>query len=273
MKSFKNHLSFLLPLFILLFSIQFSKMVNRGVEEYETKLANSYTILLVSQKELHIEKLRVLNKDIKDLTPIDTQSYINKLSNQNIKQSDLVYLKSSLPYFYTIHLSKFPTKEQLSQIKSNLLNINGMIKVETYKKSFEKLHQFLLLTKSASFVFTIFIFIISILLIVKQMEIWAYEHNKRMYIMGLFGSPYWLKSAPLYKLVIIDSFIASILVSLSFLYLPYIANLSKIHNDIGIELRNFHFLTDSLFLILISIVLSVLAVSITILKQDRWWNS
>jgi cell division transport system permease protein len=101
------------------------------------------------------------------------------------------------------------------------------------------------------------------------MEIWAYEHNNRMYIMGLFGAPYWLKSAPLYKLVIIDSIIATILVAISFLYMPYVANLAKIHHDMGIELRNFNFFTDTFFLLFISIIISVIAVTITIFRQER----
>jgi len=269
MKSFKNHLSFLIPLFILLFSLQFSKMIDRGVKEYESKLTNEYTIVVVSQRELSPKEITSKIDTISNIEEIDTQKYIKKLSSENISKSDLVYLKSSLPHFYKLSLSKLPSSTKLTQIKSKLLSINGITEVETYKKAFEKLHQFLLLTKGASFVFTIFIFIISILLIIKQMEIWAYEHNNRMYIMGLFGAPYWLKSAPLYKLVIIDSIIATILVSIAFLYLPYMANLAKIHSDMGIELRNFNFFTDTMFLLFISIIISVTAVTITIFKQEK----
>ena len=86
--------------------------------------------------------------------------------------------------------------------------------------------------------------------------------------MGLFGAPYWLKSAPLYKLVIIDSIIASIVVSVIFLYLPYLANFDEVYKSIGINLDNFHFLSDTFMLLLLSITLSVIAVSVTILKQD-----
>jgi len=269
MKSFKNHLSFLVPLFILLFSLQFSKMIDRGVKEYESKLTNEYTIVFVSQRAIKKGELIKSIPQITNIKEIDTEKYIKKLSSENISKSDLVYLKSSLPHFYTLNLKKLPSSDELTLLKQKLLNINGITKVETYKKSFEKIHQFLLLTKSASYVFTIFIALISILLIIKQMEIWAYEHNNRMYIMGLFGAPYWLKSAPLYKLVIIDSIIASLMVSIVFLYLPYLANLAKIHQDMGIELRNFNFFTDTLFLLFVSISLSVIAVTITILKQDK----
>jgi len=269
MKSFKNHLSFLIPLFILLFSIQFSTMIVRGVKEYGSKLTSEYTIVIVSKRVLTSGELTSVVPSITNFTEIDTGKFIKKLSKENISKSDIVYLKSSLPNFYKVNLKKFPNSKELTKIKTKLLSVNGVTNIETYKKAFDKLHQFLLLTKGASLVFTLFIFIISILLIAKQMEIWTYEHYNRMYIMGLFGAPYWLKSVPLYKLVIIDSIIATILMAIVFLYLPYVADLAKIHHDMGIELRNFNFFTDTFFLLFISIVISVIAVTITIFKQEK----
>ncbi len=268
MKSLKNHLSFLLPLFILLFSFQFSKMVDRSVSQYEQKLINDYSIVIVSDRVLSLKELKKEYEDINLLTHIDKSIYIKKLSNDKISKENLTYLRESLPEFYKISLKKLPSTDELKVIKTKLLSLNGITKVETYKKSFEKLHQFLLLSKGASFVFTVFIFIISILLIAKQMEIWTYEHNNRMYIMELFGAPYWLKSAALYKLVIIDSIIATLIVSIVYLYLPYLANFAQVQKDIGIELRNFHFFTDTLSLLLLSITLSIIAVSVTIFRQE-----
>ena len=268
MRSLKNHLSLLLPLFILLFSFQFSKMVDRSVKEYEKKLTNDYSIVVVSQRVLAINELKKVYNNINSLTHIDKDKYIKRLSNEKISKENLTYLRDSMPEFYKIGLKRLPSRDELKLLKTKLLTINGITKVETYKKSFEKLHQFLLLAKGASFVFTLFIFVSSILLIAKQMQIWTYEHQNRMYIMGLFGAPYWLKSAPLYKLVFIDSVIASIVVSVIFLYLPYLANFDGVYKSIGINLDNFHFLLDTFVLLLLSITLSGIAVSVTILKQD-----
>ena len=269
MKSLKNHLSFLLPLFILLFSFQFSKMVDRSVNGYEERLTSDYSIVLVSKRVLTLGELKKAYSTINFLTHINKDSYIKKLSNEKISKENLTYLRDSLPEFYKISLEKLPSKEELKLIKTKLLTLNGVVKVETYKKSFEKLYQFLILTKGASFVFTVFIFLTSILLIAKQMEIWTYEHQNRMYIMGLFGAPYWLKSAPLYKLVIMDSIIATIIVSLIFLYLPYLADFDSIYKGVGINLNNFHFFSDTSILLFISIILSIIAVSVTILKQGK----
>ena len=269
MRSFKNHLSFLLPLFILLFSIQFATTLDRGLSKYELKLANDYSIVVVSKKKLTLQELQPLNQNIASLNEVDKEKYIQKLAANDISKSNLAYLKASLPSFYTIKLSSLPDKEILKELKNSLLQIPEITKVETYKKSYEKLHQFLILLSSAANIFTVFIFVITILLITKQMEIWTYEHKKRMYIMSLFGAPYWLKSAQLYKLVVIDSVIASLVVSATYLYIPFLINLSSIKNDLGVNLDNFSFISDSLTLLGFSIFISVIAVSITIFKDRK----
>jgi cell division transport system permease protein len=107
------------------------------------------------------------------------------------------------------------------------------------------------------------------MLIVKQMEIWSLEHHRRMYIMGLFGAPYWMKSASLYKSVIIDALISAILVAIVFLLLPNIANLNSIKNDLGIDLSNFNFFTDLFKLVVIALLISVVSVTTIILKQKK----
>ena len=253
---------------MLLFSYQFSVMVDRSVDEYKKKLTNEYSIVVVSNRVLTFKEVKKSLPSLLALNHIDKSRYIKKLSNENISKEDLTYLKDSLPEFYSIKLDSLPTPKELQLIKSKLLSINGVTNVEVYKKSFKKLYRFLLLAKGASLVFTIFIFLTSTLLIIKQIEIWTYEHQNRMYIMGLFGAPYWLKSASLYKLVIIDSFIATILTSIVFLYLPYIADFSKVYSDIGINLINFSFFKDTFMLLFLSITLSILAVTITIFRQS-----
>ncbi len=268
MQSLKNHLSFIVPLFILLFSIQFSTMLNRAVDNYESKLAGDYTIIVISQKKLPQKEIAKVLPEIKTIKEISKERYIKRLQ-KDISKTDLVYLKASLPRFYSIKLKSFPTKEQLTQLTLKLKKLPGVQKVETYKKTFNKLQQFLHLAKTASLIFTVFISIISILLIIKQMEIWTLQHSQRMYIMGLFGAPYWMKSASLYKSVVIDAFIASILVGIAFLIIPSSANFATIYHDLGIDLRNFNFFSDVAMLLLISLVISIISVTIIILKNKQ----
>jgi cell division transport system permease protein len=243
-------------------------MLERGIKKYETHLTGEYTIVAVSKLPLDIKTIQVILPTVKDVQEIKKDKYIQKLKG-DISKADLVYLRAHLPKFYTLKLNSLPDKKQLKQISDKLSKIKGITKVETFKKTFNKFHQFLKMSKMASLFFTIFIFLISFMLIVKQMEIWTLEHHGRMYIMGLFGAPFWMKSASLYKSVIIDALIAAVLVAIAFLLLPNIANLDGIRSDLGIDLNNFSVLGDLFKLILISLLISVISVTTIILKQKR----
>ncbi len=268
MTSLKNHLSFIIPLFMLLFSFQFATMLDRGVQKYESRLTGEYSIVAVSLKPLDDARIRSQIPLISRISEIPKERYLSKLSHE-IPKSDLVYLKSTLPHFYSIKLTTLPDETRLASITQRLKQIAGITRVETFKKTFNKFHQFLKLTKTVSILFALFIFILSFLLILKQMEIWTLEHKRRMYIMGLFGAPFWMKSASLYKAVVIDALIAALLVGVLFLYLPSIANLQGIYRDLGIDLNTFRFLPDTLRLVLISLGISLVSVTIIILRRKE----
>ncbi len=266
MKSIKNHISFIIPLFILLFSIQFSFMLDRGVKAYEGKVANEYSIVVVSDDPIDQAQIKQKIPTISTLSEIKKDRYIDKLKD-DMSKADLVYLKATLPKFYSLKLTKLPSREELETISKEIKKFPKVQKVEVFKKTFNKFHQFLKLSKSASYIFTIFIFIISFLLIIKQMEIWSLQHKQRMYIMGLFGAPYWMKSASLYKSVVIDAVISAIFVGIVFTLLPHFVDLAKLKTNLGIDLQNFDFATDTMMLILISLAISIISVTTIILRQ------
>lgn len=266
MKSIKNHISFIIPLFILLFSIQFSFMLDRGVKAYEGKLADEYSIVVVSTDPIDEGEIKQKIPQIAAMSEIKKDRYIDKLKD-DMSKADLVYLKATLPKFYSLKLSKLPNKQELQTISEQVKKFPKVKKVEVFKKTFNKFHQFLKLSKSASYIFTIFIFIISFLLIIKQMEIWSLQHKQRMYIMGLFGAPYWMKSASLYKSVVIDALISAILVGLVFMFLPRFVDLDKLNANLGINLQNFNFASDTILLVAISLLISIISVTTIILRQ------
>jgi cell division transport system permease protein len=243
-------------------------MLSRAVNNYEGKLAGEYTIVVVSKAPLTKAVLSKTMPQISSVTEIPKERYIKRLK-KNITRSDLVYLKANLPHFYSIKLRRLPDASELEALTQRLKRVKGIVKVETFKKSFNKFHQFLKLSKTASFIFTLFIAIIAILLIIKQMEIWTLQHKQRMYIMGLFGAPCWMKSASLYKEVVIDAVIASLLVGIVFLLIPNSANFASIYHDLGINLRNFHFFPDVGKLLLIGLGISIISVTLIILKNRR----
>ena len=78
-----------------------------------------------------------------------------------------------------------------------------------------------------------------------------------------------MKSASLYKSVVVDALIASLLVGFTFLIIPQSANFAAIYHDLGIDLRNFSFFSDVARLLLISLVISIISVTIIILKNRQ----
>ncbi len=266
MKSIKNHISFIIPLFILLFSIQFSFMLDRGVKAYEAKVANEYSIVVVSANPINESQIKQKIPQVSTLREIKKDRFVDKLK-EDMSKADLVYLKATLPKFYSLKLNKLPSREALEDISNKIKTFPKIEKVEIFKKTFNKFHQFLKLSKSASYIFTIFIFIIAFLLIIKQMEIWSLQHRQRMYIMGLFGAPYWMKSASLYKSVVIDALLSAILVGIVFSLLPKFVDLEKLKVNLGIDLQNFAFIHDTFLLILISLLISIISVTTIILRQ------
>ena len=266
MRSLKSHISFIIPLFVLLFSLQFSFMLNRAVKSYETGLVDDYSIVVVSKDDINASDLKIKIPYISSIIEIKKDKYISRLKN-DISRADLTYLKATLPKFYSIKLIKLPTDKELKIISDDIKRYKGIKKVETFKQTFNKFHQFLNFAKNASNLFAVFIFFISLLLILKQMEIWTLEHQNRMYVMGLFGAPFWMKSASLYKSVVIDAFISAILVGLLFYFMPDFIDIDKIKSDLTLDLNNFRFFSDTFRLILSSLIISVISVTITILRQ------
>lgn len=63
--------------------------------------------------------------------------------------------------------------------------------------------------------------VVSLFLIIKQMEIWKYAHKQRMQVMEIFGAPLMLRSGVLFKVAIVDAILATIFTSLFFLYLKF----------------------------------------------------
>jgi cell division transport system permease protein len=126
-------------------------------------------------------------------------------------------LKTSLPMFYKIKLEKYPTKEELSIVEKILKSKKGIIRVETFTKSQNAISSILDTFKVGTIGYLTVVFTLNILLFIKFMEVWRYEHINRMQVMSLFGAPVWMRSVILVKMAIFDSIIA-IFLTLSIFY-------------------------------------------------------
>ena len=155
----------------------------------------------------------------------------------------------------------------MKTIKDKLLKIEGVKKVETFSKTHDKIYKMLVLSKKVFECFIVITSLMGIALIFKQMKIWLYEHKRRVEIMTLFGAPYWLKSAMLYKLAIIDSMFATVLVIAIYAVLPNLDIVNSTIFGLGFDIPSLDLATDSAILFGASIIVSIVAVSLVMLKS------
>ena len=268
MKSLKNHLSVILPLFVLLFSLQFTLMTNNIVENYSKKLTEDYSIVVVSTKKLSQAVVKSRINGIKSVEEISSKKILDRLKG-NISAKNISLLKVALPKFYSLKLESFPSIEEIDKIKTKLLETGLVTKVETFSKTHNRIYRMFQALKNTAFVFSVFIVIISVLLMFKQMKIWLLEHKERMSIMTLFGAPFWMKSAILYRLVIVDSFISTVVVSIIFYLFPHMERIQGFSQSMNIEIPQFYIMPDAFILLSVALLFSLFIVSIVIKKTNK----
>ena len=268
MRSFKSHISVIFPLVILLFAIEFSLMLGKFVSDYEFKMTSDYNIIIVSEIELNENMLIPIIPTFASLTTLDANLILNRLKN-DISAKNISVLKSILPKFYSLKLTNFPSKDAMVNIKANLSKIQGVKRVETFSKTHDQVYNMLILSKNIAVYFAILVGLLALVLVFKQMRIWLYEHKRRVEIMTLFGAPYWLKSAMLYKLSIIDSIIATTLVVIFYAIFPALPSFKSAIFAVGFDQPNLNLLSDATILFGVSIGLSVIAVSLVMLLSRR----
>jgi cell division transport system permease protein len=110
---------------------------------------------------------------------------------------------------------------KLENIKKDLEASGNIKRVETFGSSYSSAYRLFAFIKFTLKLFIGFMGVVSLFLIIKQMEIWKYAHKERMQVMEIFGAPLMLRSGVLFKVAILDAFIATILTSLFFLYIKF----------------------------------------------------
>ncbi len=268
MKFLKYHISIILPLFLLFFAVESFYMLRQIIDNYESNINNDYSIVIVSKVPLDKSMLKQKVDSVDEVKIITINKVINRLKD-NISANDLKILKESLPLFYSIKLNKLPNSKQLMNIKKELLKISGVKSVSTFQKSYNKFYNFLIFNKMLLLFFAIFVAVIVLLLIVKQSEVWIFEHKQRFEIMSILGAPFWMKSAMLYRVVIVDSILSSAIVSAIFYYFTHSDKYLRYFMEIGISLPKFNILKDGVLLFGIGIFVSIVSVTFAIIKLNK----
>ncbi|CAM2930008.1 FtsX-like permease family protein [Helicobacter burdigaliensis] len=268
MNSLKNHLALIIPLVALLFSLEGILLVDRILEDYEGKLGKNYAIILASSKELTLEEIQQKIIEAQSLTPIDTQIVLDRLG-ENISQANLILLKNSLPFFYSLSLKEYPSADRLQAINNALKDFKQIKRFESFTKSHNQVYQLLLIINSSILIFASFIALISLLLMFKQIEIWRFQHSERMNIMSLLGAPLWMRNQLLFRLAFLDTLIATIICLSTLIYLSSNDNLLNFMQNIGLNSGIFSPFLDTFILLCVGLTLSFVSVWIVSLyKKD-----
>lgn len=268
MKSVKNHLSFIVALVSILFSIQVFVVVDRSIDAYKEKLAHNYSVVVVSQKRIRNSDFLLIDSIINEIEILSPDNVIRRL-NSDLDKANLELLKLTLPKFYKLKLSKYPSPQEIKRLRKNLLKNRYITKVEDFSNNHDTIYKLLVLFKNVVLIFAVVVSIVTMLLILKELRIWQFKHNERMSIMGLFGAPTWLRSAVLFRLSIVDAIISSAIIFIIFTYISSSAWILNEFKNINISVIIFDPTEDFLILFGISIGLSILLASMIVLGHKE----
>lgn len=267
MNLLRRHLALIIPLLALLFGLESIMLVNRAVAKHEHKLSDNYSIVIVSKNALSLDKIQSFIREAKELKAIDSDYMLSEFKKELTAES-LEALQKELPFFYSLKLSVFPDETRLQKINTTLSKLNGVTKVESFSKSHSQVYKLLFIIKGSIIVFASLIAILSYILMVKQIEIWKFEHKDRMEIMAFLGAPAWMRNGILFRLAAIDSVISTIAIISGMAYLINYEKMQDVLRTLGVTSDIFRMTGDFVILLFVSILVSIVSVGFVIIKQE-----
>ena len=259
MKSIREHMMFILPLMSILLGIEFFLVFDRVTTNYEEKLKANYSILVVTKKQMDEAKFKKIDSRIADAKRIERKKIAKDIA-QGLGNTTGRDILNALPYFYSLHLNNYLDSEDTAEIEKKLLKDPWVKRVETFGESHSSKYNLFIFIKMLFWSFVALMSIVSLFLIVKQMEVWQMAHKERMRIMEIFGAPMLLRSAVLFRMGIVYAIVSALMTTIVFLSLKfYWADRSGI--ELLKERRDLLFESSDL-LILISISLSIVIVAV-----------
>ncbi|WP_104697291.1 MULTISPECIES: FtsX-like permease family protein [unclassified Helicobacter] len=268
MNTLKRHLALIIPLLALLFSLQSILLINRAITIKEDKLLQNYFILVASKQTLTLNAIQKHISNVSMITPLDPSYLLQKFQDYN-DEENLKIIKKDLPFFYSIKLSHYPNHRELDLIEKSLKALDTIIHIETFSKTHNQVYKLLFLTKGNVLIFASLLGIFSILLMMRQIQVWRFEHQKRMQIMDLLGASSWLKNKILFKLAFFDSIIASCIILSGSFYLSNLPQTQDVFEDLGIQTNIFNFTQDFFILASFAICISFFSVFAIIFSQRK----
>lgn len=220
MKFIKNHLMFILPLMAILLGVEFYLVFDRTTDSYERGLKEGYSMLVVSHEPVSLKTLQQLNAHISSSEKIERKTIVKEIA-KGVSDDASKEILGALPHFYSVRLDSYLGTSNLDKIKKDLEAHANIKSVETFGSSYSSSYRLFSFIKLSLKIFIVFMAVVSLFLIIKQMEIWKFAHKERMQVMEIFGAPLMLRSGILFKVAVIDAILATLFTSLFFLYIKF----------------------------------------------------
>lgn len=268
MNTLKQHLSLLIPLIAMLFSLQCLLILERTVAKQEQFITQKYAIGITAKKPITFESIQSKIVEAKELSELNPKDSIAKLT-KDIKDNSLTNLTQQLPYFYSLSLEYFPNTQRLAAIEAVLKKNPNIIAVDTFSKRHLENYMLLSFIKFSVLTFSIILVIISFMLMLKQIEIWRYANKDKMEIMDILGANVWIRNRSLFKLALIDSFLASFIITLLVFYIASLQITLDTLQSLGFGLNIFQIPFDFIKLFVIAFGSSCFCVIFVILSKAR----
>ncbi len=211
---------FILPLMAILLGIEFYLVFDRTTNSYEKGLKEGYTMFVVSKKPMTLSAFKALNTHIESFEAIKRKDVVSDIVKGISKNNEKAILKA-LPFFYNVGLDAYVNTVELDKIKADLEANADIERVETFGNSYRSAYKLFAFIKFTLKLFIGFMGIVSLFLIIKQMEIWKYAHKQRMQVMEIFGAPLMLRSGVLFKVAVTDAIVATLITAMIFLYIKF----------------------------------------------------
>jgi len=211
---------FILPLLGILLGIESFLVFNRVTASYGESLRESYTILAVSSKQLTAQDMHRVDIHIKSIDRINKEPIVEQIVGgiPNVSTQEVL---EALPYFYTLKLDKYLSNQEIAKIKKALLAHPAISRVETFGQAHNANYHLYMLIKVTMWIFVGFTVFTSLLLVLKQMEIWQLAHSERMRVMEILGASAMLRSGVLLRMAFVDALLATLTTIGLFAFLKY----------------------------------------------------
>ena len=220
MKFIRNHLMFIFPLMAILLGLEFYLVFERTTNTNEKGLKEGYSMLVVTKEPMEISDFQTLNSHISSVEKIEREGIVTEVV-KGVSKSSSEKILAALPYFYNLGLDTYIHTSGLEAIKKDLETDENIKKVETFGTTYQSNYRLFSFIKLILKVFIGFMAVVSLFLIIKQMEIWKYAHKERMQVMEIFGAPLMLRSGVLFRMAFMDAILSTMLVSGIFFYIKF----------------------------------------------------